>query len=138
MAGSGRPRDLPVVAQTSDEVRRPVGHRVGALSPIAARFRTTRISEVAEGPGLEHALGAIGHVEARRPVARGDGADGGDDYEILCTVAPERLEAFRTEAAAAGIAVAAIGTVTPGDGPPRFDMPDGAERVFKAGAFSHF
>lgn len=63
---------------------------------------------------------------------------GGDDYEILCTVAPERLEDLRAEAAAAGIAVAAIGTVTSGDGPPRFEMRDGAERVFAAGAFSHF
>jgi thiamine-monophosphate kinase len=63
---------------------------------------------------------------------------GGDDYEILCTVAPERFEAFRTAMAAAGIPFAAIGTVTSGDEPPRFEMPDGTPRVFAGGAFSHF
>ncbi|MGU3665954.1 thiamine-phosphate kinase [Methylobacterium sp. A49B] len=63
---------------------------------------------------------------------------GGDDYEILCTVAPGTLEAFQAEAAAAGIPIAAIGTVTAGDGPPEFAMDDGTARVFAAGAFSHF
>jgi len=63
---------------------------------------------------------------------------GGDDYEILCTVAPEAFEAFRTEAEAAGVPLTAIGTVTAGEGPPGFASADGATRVFAAGAFSHF
>lgn len=63
---------------------------------------------------------------------------GGDDYEILCTVAPEGLDALRAEAAEAGIPLTAIGTVTSGDGAPGFEMGDGAARVFAAGAFSHF
>ncbi|MCJ2139196.1 thiamine-phosphate kinase [Methylobacterium sp. E-066] len=63
---------------------------------------------------------------------------GGDDYEILCTAAPERLDALLAEAAEAGIPLTAIGTVTSGDGPPGFEMGDGAARVFAAGAFSHF
>ncbi len=63
---------------------------------------------------------------------------GGDDYEILCTVAPEQLDAFQAEAAEAGIPLTAIGSVTPGDGPPEFAMGAGAARVFAAGAFSHF
>ncbi|MDP4006401.1 thiamine-phosphate kinase [Methylobacterium sp. NEAU K] len=63
---------------------------------------------------------------------------GGDDYEILCTVAPEELEALRAAAAAAGIPLTAIGTVTASDGPPGFETGDGAVRVFAAGAFSHF
>lgn len=63
---------------------------------------------------------------------------GGDDYEILCTVAPETLDALLAEAAQAGIPLTAIGTVTSGDGPPGFEMGDGTARVFAAGAFSHF
>jgi len=63
---------------------------------------------------------------------------GGDDYEILCTVAPEAFEALRTEVEAAGIRLTAIGTVTAGAGPPRFETGDGGVRVFAAGAFSHF
>ena len=63
---------------------------------------------------------------------------GGDDYEILCTVAPENLDAFGAELVEAGIALAEIGTVTFGDGPPGFQMRDGAVRVFAGGSFSHF
>jgi thiamine-monophosphate kinase len=63
---------------------------------------------------------------------------GGDDYEILCAVAPEDLEAVRAEMAEAGVALTAIGAVTSGDGPPRFELSDGATRLFAAGSFSHF
>jgi thiamine-monophosphate kinase len=63
---------------------------------------------------------------------------GGDDYEILCTVAPESFEAFRTEAEAAGVPLTAIGTITAGEDPPRFEATNGAERMFASGAFSHF
>lgn len=105
----------------------------GDLAKMLGAGRTARVA-TSEVPLSEAARRAC----AAEPALIEAVLTGGDDYEILCTVAPERLEAFRTEAAAAGIAVAAIGTVTPGDGPPRFDMPDGAERVFTAGAFSHF
>lgn len=63
---------------------------------------------------------------------------GGDDYEILCAVPPEALEALTAEAAACGLTLSAIGTVTSGDGPPVFEMGEGAARVFADGAFSHF
>ncbi|MBE7244726.1 MAG: thiamine-phosphate kinase [Actinomycetospora chiangmaiensis] len=63
---------------------------------------------------------------------------GGDDYEILCTVAPEAFEALQVEAAEAGVPLAAIGTVTAGEGLPRFETADGGLQVFAAGAFSHF
>ena len=63
---------------------------------------------------------------------------GGDDYEILCTVAPRDLDAFRAAAAEAGVPVAAIGTVAAGEGAPLFREPDGGVRRFARGAFSHF
>ncbi|AWN38442.1 thiamine-phosphate kinase [Methylobacterium radiodurans] len=63
---------------------------------------------------------------------------GGDDYEILCTVAPDDLDAFRAQAAAAGVPVTSIGTVAAGEGAPVFRGPDGAERRFPRGSFSHF
>ena len=90
------------------------GRRSASLSAAAARSRAAE-------PGLIEPI-----------------LTGGDDYEILCTVAPERLDALRAEAAEAGISLTAIGTVTSGDGPPGFEMGDGAARVFAAGAFSHF
>lgn len=63
---------------------------------------------------------------------------GGDDYEILCAVPPESLDAFLAEAAGTGIPMAAVGTVVAGEGPPAFAMSDGTQRVFAAGSFSHF
>ncbi len=63
---------------------------------------------------------------------------GGDDYEVLCAVAPEALDAFLTDCAGIGLAMTPVGTVVAGDGPPAFAMPDGTEHVFAAGSFSHF
>lgn len=63
---------------------------------------------------------------------------GGDDYEILCAVPPDRLDAFLAEAAETGIPMSAVGTVVAGEGAPAFAMPDGTQRVFAAGSFSHF
>ncbi|MEE7439520.1 thiamine-phosphate kinase [Methylobacterium oryzae] len=105
----------------------------GDLAKMLSAGRTARVA-TADVPLSEAARCAC----AADPALIEAVLTGGDDYEILCTVAPERLADFRAEAAAAGIAVAAIGTVTSGDGPPRFEMRDGAERVFAAGAFSHF
>jgi thiamine-monophosphate kinase len=62
---------------------------------------------------------------------------GGDDYEVLCTVPETRLGAFETAAAAAGVPIAAIGTVLEGEGLPIFR--DGAKQWrYERGSYSHF
>ncbi len=63
---------------------------------------------------------------------------GGDDYEILCTVRPDELPAFRARAAAADIAVTDIGVVVAGKDEPRFVDAGGAALVFSRKSFSHF
>jgi len=62
---------------------------------------------------------------------------GGDDFEVIATVAPDKFEALRREAAAAGVAVTQIGTVTAGQG-AHFRDPDGRTLAFKRAAYSHF
>jgi thiamine-monophosphate kinase len=62
---------------------------------------------------------------------------GGDDYEILCAVADDRLSNFLEETAAAGVAATVIGTVEAGVGQPVFRDGD-RERRFERGSFSHF
>lgn len=62
---------------------------------------------------------------------------GGDDYEILCAVAPERALRFEEEAMAAGVPVHAIGTIVEGAGPARFTGPDGSVRLLARRSFSH-
>jgi thiamine-monophosphate kinase len=63
---------------------------------------------------------------------------GGDDYEILATVAPDRLLALKTAAAAAGVALSEIGRVRSGDGEATFFDPQGNPLVFAQASFSHF
>ena len=63
---------------------------------------------------------------------------GGDDYEILCTVADDRVEAFAQAALRAGVALSSIGMVVAGSGVPKFLDGQGREIVLKRRAYSHF
>lgn len=94
----------------------------------------TATVESAAVPLSEAAAAAIG----REPDLIRAALTGGDDYEILCTVAPADLDAFRAAAAGAGVPLAPIGTVAAGEGAPVFRGPDGALRRFPRGSFSHF
>lgn len=63
---------------------------------------------------------------------------GGDDYEILCSVAPNNAAAFRAAAQDAGVPVTTIGAMAAGSAPPRILGADGQPLVFRRPAFSHF
>jgi len=61
---------------------------------------------------------------------------GGDDYEILLTLPPETLDAFRAAAVQAGVAATEIGRIVAGQG-ARF-MRDGKSLDFARASYSHF
>ncbi len=61
----------------------------------------------------------------------------GDDYEVLCTVPPDRADTFRREAARAGIAVTAIGAVSTGQGVAVIDH-TGNPLSFTRTGYDHF
>ncbi len=61
---------------------------------------------------------------------------GGDDYEIVLTLAPAKLPPFRAAAAKAGVAVAEIGRIVAGQG-ARF-IRDGKALSFAQPSYSHF
>ena len=63
---------------------------------------------------------------------------GGDDYEVLCSVAEARFDAFAAEAKRAGVALSSIGTVIAGNHAPRFLDAQGSEIVLKRLSYSHF
>jgi thiamine-monophosphate kinase len=100
---------------------------------------------------MMRASGATAMVEAERvplsPAARSALAaepalldavlTGGDDYEILATVASERLDGFLSASAQAGVTTTAIGTVTEGQGLPVFRHGE-MERRYERGSYSHF
>jgi len=62
---------------------------------------------------------------------------GGDDFEVIATVAPDRFEALRREAAAADVTMTRIGTVTAEPG-AHFRDADGRALVFQRPSYSHF
>lgn len=61
---------------------------------------------------------------------------GGDDYEIVLTLAPEKLPAFRAAAKSVGVPVTKIGHVRSGEG-ARF-VREGQTLKFARPAYSHF
>jgi thiamine-monophosphate kinase len=63
---------------------------------------------------------------------------GGDDYEILCTIAEDRVEAFAQAAKRAGVSVSSIGTVIAGSTAPKFIDEQGREITLERRSYSHF
>ena len=62
---------------------------------------------------------------------------GGDDFEVVATIPPAKLAAFRAAAKAARVPVTEIGRITTGRG-ARFHAPDGRVLAFARASFSHF
>jgi thiamine-monophosphate kinase len=63
---------------------------------------------------------------------------GGEDYEILCAVAPGSVAAFEAVAAKAGVPITDIGRIATGDAPPRFLDRGGRLLAFARPGYSHF
>ena len=109
----------------------------GFVGDLTKMLRVSGVSarvELARLPLSDAAHAAI----ARDPALFEIAATGGDDYEILASIAPQRAAAFEAAAAAAGVAVTRVGQALAGGGPPQFLDRDGAAIAFERGAFSHF
>jgi thiamine-monophosphate kinase len=63
---------------------------------------------------------------------------GGDDYEVLCTVPDDRVEAFAEAARRAGGQATSIGMVVAGASAPKFIDGQGAELALERLSYSHF
>ena len=81
---------------------------------------------------------AAASVVASEPAAMEKMLTGGDDYEIVCTVPPERFDAFRAAADSARVPVTEIGRITAAKVAPQFIARDGKPMQFKQTSFSHF
>ena len=95
-------------------------------SGVAADIDVTRV------PLSEAARAAL----AAEPALLDTVLTGGDDYEILLTLAPDKLAAFRAAAGKAGIAATEIGSIAAGEG-ARF-MSAGRLLSFARPSYSHF
>ena len=130
--------------------RLPLAHAVRSLAHGAMDVSDGLAGDLAK---MLRVSGLSGHVELTRipyspamrealalePSLRDAALTGGDDYEILCTVAPPNAEQFEQTAHAAGVAVTRIGEVTPGPSEaPQFMDRDGKVLTFAKGSYSHF
>ena len=106
---------------------------VGDLAKLARVSAVAATVEVAKVPLSDAARAALAADPAQIEIA----LTGGDDYEIVCTVAPGKAEAFRAAAVAAQVAVTDIGAIAAGEG-TQFLGADGQALAFKRSAFSHF
>jgi thiamine-monophosphate kinase len=61
---------------------------------------------------------------------------GGDDYEILLTLAPQRLDAFRVAAQKAEVQITEVGRIVAGQG--THFIRDGKALIFARASYSHF
>jgi thiamine-monophosphate kinase len=95
-------------------------------SGVAAEVDTARV------PLSDAARAAL----AAEPALLDTVLSGGDDYEIVLTLAPEKLGAFRAAAEKAGVAATEIGRVTTGHG--AHFMRDGKALSFARPSYSHF
>lgn len=107
----------------------------GLAGDLAKLCRTSGVAaevDVAQVPLSE----AVRAVVAADPALLETALSGGDDYEILLTLPPERLESFRAAAMETGVAATEIGNIVAGQG-ARF-MRAGKALNFARSSFSHF
>jgi thiamine-monophosphate kinase len=106
---------------------------VGDLGKLCAGSGVSAEIDVASVPLSEAAKRALAADEKLIEAI----LTGGDDYEIICTVKPNAVPAFRARAAKADVAVTDIGAIIDGTGEPRFIGANGP-LSFALKSFSHF
>lgn len=107
---------------------------VGDLAKLCAASNASVDIEVARVPRSDAAEAALASdCELIKPLLTG-----GEDYEVLCTIAPDRVASFQAAAARAGVPVADIGRIVAGTAPPRFLSPGGQPLTFLHTSYSHF
>ncbi len=100
------------------------------LARVSGVGADVAVADVPLSPAARHAVAA-------EPALMETVLTGGDDFEVIATVAPDRLEALRRDAAAAGVAVTRIGAIAAGEG-ARFRDAAGRATAFRRPSYSHF
>jgi thiamine-monophosphate kinase len=107
---------------------------VGDLGKLCAASKVSAEIEVARVPLSDAATRALAvDRELIQPILTG-----GEDYEVLCTIPPDRFASFQEAAAEAGVPVTEIGRIAVGNAPPRFLNTEGQPLAFRNTSYSHF
>jgi thiamine-monophosphate kinase len=123
----------------AEAVRKHASAAMDVSDGLAGDFaKLCRASKVGATIAVERIplSGAAKAVLAAEPTMRETALTGGDDYEIVCAVPPDKAEAFRAAAQAVSVMVTDIGEIDAGEG-ARFAA-DGAPLAFAHPSFSHF
>ncbi len=108
----------------------------GFIGDLAKMLRASNVGgtiELAAVPISDAARAAI----ALNPDLWLSALTGGDDYEILCAIAPQNIPDFENAAVAAGVKVTRIGTAT-ADPQVRWQNSDGSLQTFAQDRYQHF
>lgn len=108
----------------------------GLIKDCGRLARVSGLGATIEGAGLPFSA-PVRAVLARRPDLLVLALTGGDDYEVLAAVAPDRADAFRAAAAGSGVPVAAIGRFGAGSGVTVSGL-DGQPLETGTGGWDHF
>jgi len=109
----------------------------GLAGDLAKLCAASGVSAVIDAPSIPLSVTVAALLE-RGIVGIEAIVSGGDDYEILCAIPENGLEAFVRAAGGAGVAVASIGTVIAGSSVPRFLDARGREIALPRLSWSHF
>jgi thiamine-monophosphate kinase len=106
---------------------------VGDLGKLCGASGVAAQIEIARVPLSEAARRAV----AAEPALIEAALTGGDDYEVLCTMAPDKVASFCAATHAVGVTATPIGTVQTGQGAHFYDA-GGRKVAFAQTSYSHF
>jgi thiamine-monophosphate kinase len=109
----------------------------GLAGDLAKLCAASGVSAVIDVPAIPLSAAASA-VLAAGATTMSEIVSGGDDYELLCAIPPDALEAFMQAAQAAGIAASGIGIIMAGASAPQFLDAEGRELVLSLKSYSHF
>jgi thiamine-monophosphate kinase len=108
----------------------------GLAGDLAKLCRVSRVAAVVRAEAVPLSDAARVAIAAE-PTLLETALTGGDDYEILCCVPPEKVAAFRAAAEAVKIPLTEIGTVEQGEGATVLGA-DGRPLALRRLSYSHF
>ncbi|HEU4804350.1 MAG TPA: thiamine-phosphate kinase [Nitrobacter sp.] len=106
----------------------------GDLAKLCAASGVSAVIDATSVPLSEAARGLMEQGLASLETV----VSGGDDYEILCTIAEDRFEAFAEAARGVGVAITPIGAVVAGKMAPKWLDAEGKEIALPRLSYSHF
>jgi thiamine-monophosphate kinase len=109
----------------------------GLAGDLAKLCAASGVSAAIDAPSIPLSAAAA-VLLARSAVGIEAIVSGGDDYEILCTIPEDSLDAFARAAGIVGVAVTSIGTVIADTSAPKFFDAQGGEIALPRLSYSHF